>query len=217
MPQRLRRVGTASAAVSAGVLVLVLATPAQAAAAPRECPKGVDPESTIENWKCNLANLGDALAPKTPTPTPTPKPTRSKAPKASSPSKKAVKQTSKARAAKPRKRSSPSRRGPVAGAPPAPSTMTDPGSVRRPQDAPPSGSDLPDVLPPDIAVDPAADRNAGGTAALPQTRLVSPAAASPQSEIPLLLVAAAAGAAGAVGGLNVNVAARALRRRRAAR
>ncbi|TDE11534.1 hypothetical protein, partial [Actinomadura sp. 6K520] len=70
MPQRLRRVGTASAAVSAGALVLVLAAPAQPAAAAEECKKGVDPETTLENWKCNLGNLREALTPKTPTPTP---------------------------------------------------------------------------------------------------------------------------------------------------
>ncbi|NVI85735.1 hypothetical protein [Actinomadura sp. BRA 177] len=78
MPQRLRRLGSASAAVSAGALVLVLAAPAPGAAAAEQCKKGVDPETTIENWKCNLGNLREALTPKSPTPTPTPKPTPKK-------------------------------------------------------------------------------------------------------------------------------------------
>ena len=72
MPQRLRRLGTASAAVSAGALVLVLAAPAAEAAA-ETCKKGVDPESTVENWKCNLGNLREAITPKSPTPAPPPK------------------------------------------------------------------------------------------------------------------------------------------------
>ena len=218
MPQRLRRVGTASAAASAGALVLVLAAPAQTAAAAEECKKGVDPETTIENWKCNLRNLQEALTPKSPTPTPTPKPTQSKAPQKttapSKPSKKSSSKTGKVQAKKPRRVAA----RPSGGqAPPPPSTMTAPGTVRTYSRPVPSATpDLPGVLPtPEIAADPGAYHQVN-TVAMPQTRLISPAATAQDNSGQLLLVAAAAGVAGAVGALNLRVAARALRRRRTA-
>jgi hypothetical protein len=208
MPQRLRRLGTASAAVSAGALVLVLAAPAAGAAA-ETCKKGVDPESTIENWKCNLGNMREALTPKSPTPTPTAsktaKPTASRT---------SVRKPGKAPAKAPRKPSS----APSGGD--APTTMTGAGGLKPYSgQAPATTSGLPGVLPtPEIAADPNAYRYpAAGTAAMPQTRLISPAAASGRDDSQMLLVAAAAGAAGAVGALNVSVAGRALRRRRAPR
>lgn len=214
MRQRVRRLGTASAAVSAGALVLVLAAPASTAAA-EECKKGVDPETTIENWKCNLGNLREALTPKTPAPAPTPTPTPKKT--AAKTTKKTAKSTPTKKAAKaPRKPSAPVAGGAAGASGPAP--MTDAGGLKPYSgQAPSAATGLPGVLPtPEIAADPNAYRNtAGGTAAMPQTRLISPVAASGQDNGQLLLVAAAAGAAGAVGALNISVAGRALRRRRA--
>ncbi|MWA00448.1 hypothetical protein F8568_008680 [Actinomadura sp. LD22] len=217
MPQRLRRLGTASAAVSAGALVLVLAAPAGEAAA-ETCKKGTDPASTIENWKCNLGNLRKAL---TPTPTPTPKPTPTE-------------QTKKPAAPKaPKKTKAPARSGrssgsggsggsgsaPSGGAGGGASAMTG-GEGLKPYDgkAPLPSSGLPGVLPtPEIAADPNAYRAAPGTAAMPQTRLISPVASSERDGDQMLWVAAAAGAAGAVAALNISVAGRSLRRSAAAR
>ncbi|MGP4028616.1 hypothetical protein [Actinomadura sp. 3N407] len=212
MPQRLRRVGTASAAVSAGALVLLLSAPAAEAAPAEVCKKGVDPETTIEDWKCNLGNIREALTPKTPTPTP--KPTQSKTvQKKTTPSKSSGNRTSTAPAKKTRKPSS----APGGGAAAPPATMTDSQGLRPYTDKPPSTAPgLPGVLPtPEIAADPNAYRNLpAGTVAMPQTRLVSPVAASqPDDSRHLLLVAAAAGAAGAAGALNLSVAGRTLRRR----
>ncbi len=105
------------------------------------------------------------------------------------------------------------------GAPSGPAPMTDAKGLKPYSGEAPSAG-LPGVLPtPEIAADPNAYRNpSGGTAAMPQTRLISPVAANGrEGNGQLLLVAAAAGAAGAVGALNLSVAYRALRRRRAAR
>ncbi|MEU9842072.1 hypothetical protein AB0C69_22910 [Actinomadura sp. NPDC048032] len=210
MPQRLRRLGTASAAVSAGALVLVLAAPAAEAAA-ETCKKGVDPESTVENWKCNLGNLREALTPKTPAPTPAP--TKSLKPVPEKTTKK-TRTPAKAPAKAPRK--APSAPSGGRGAVPGPAPMTGPGGLKPYSgQAPATAAGLPGVLPtPEIAADPYA---AGGTAAMPQTRLISPVAATGQDNGQMMLIAAAAGAAGAVGALNVSVAGRALRRRREAR
>ncbi|MFG2090035.1 MULTISPECIES: hypothetical protein [unclassified Spirillospora] len=215
MPQRLRRVGTASAAVSAGALVLLLSAPAAEAA--EVCKKGVDPETTIENWKCNLGNIREALTPKTPTPTPEPTPSKT-APKKTTSSKSSGNKTSKAPAKKTRKPSSAPSGGGAAAPPPV---MTD-STVSRPltEKAPSTATGLPGVLPtPEIAADPNAHRQnpPAGTAAMPQTRLISPVAASQQDNGQLLLVAAAAGAAGAAGALNLSVAGRTRRRRRTTR
>ena len=218
MRQRIRRIGSASAAVSAGALVLVLAAPASGAAA-EECKKGVDPETTIENWKCNLGNLREALTPKspTPTPTPTPKPTPKKTSQNTT-----TKTTKKAPAApaKATRKPAAAPSGGGAAAPSGPAPMTDAKGLKPYSgEAPSAAPGLPGVLPtPEIAADPNAYRDAaGGTAAMPQTRLISPVAAGGRDDRQLLLVAAAAGAAGAVGALNLSVAGRALRRRRAAR
>jgi outer membrane biosynthesis protein TonB len=220
MRQRVRRLGTASAAVSAGALVLVLAAPAADAAA-EECKKGVDPQTTIENWKCNLGNLREALTPKSPTPTPEPEPTPSKTTKRH-PEKTTESKPRKAPAKKTTRKHAPAPRGGHAAAPPAPSgpsTMTDTEGLKPyAGKAPSTAPGLPGILPtPEIAADPNAYQNpSGGTAALPRTRLVSPVAASGNDD-QMLLVAAAAGAAGAVAALNLSVAGRALRRRREAR
>lgn len=211
MPQRLRRLGTASAAVSAGALVLVLAAPAAEAA--ETCKKGVDPESTVENWKCNLGNLRESLTPKSPTPAPAP--SRTVKPEKST---KKTRTPARAPAKAPRKTSSAPSGGRGAASGPAP--MTGPGGLKPYSgQAPATAAGLPGVLPtPEIAADPNAYRNvSGGTAAMPQTRLISPVAATGQDNGQTLLVAAAAGAAGAVGALNLSVAGRALRRRREAR
>jgi hypothetical protein len=211
MPQRLRRLGTASAAVSAGALVVVLAAPAAEA---ETCKKGVDPQSTIENWKCNLGNLREGLTPKpAPTPAPTPPKTAKPVPEKST---KKTRTPAKAPAKAPRKPPSAPSGGQAAGSGPAP--MTGPGGLKPYKGrAPVTAPGLPGVLPtPEIAADPNAYANASGaTAAMPQTRLISPVAASGQDNGQLLLVAAAAGAAGAVGALHISVAGRALRRRRA--
>ncbi|GGT79705.1 hypothetical protein GCM10010177_43170 [Actinomadura citrea] len=209
MPQRLRRLGTASAAVSAGALVLVLAAPAAEAAA-ETCKKGVDPESTVENWKCNLGNLREAITPKSPTPAPPPK-TVKPVPEKST---KKTRTPAKAPAKAPRKAPSAPGGGRATAGGPAP--MTGPGGLKPYSgQTPATAAGLPGVLPtPEIAADPNAP---GGTAAMPQTRLISPVAASGQDNGQMMLVAAAAGAAGAVGALNMSVAGRALRRRRGAR
>jgi hypothetical protein len=209
MPQRLRRLGTASAAVSAGALVLLLAAPASEAAAADTCKKGTDPASTIENWKCNLGNLRKSL---TPTPTPTPTPTeqtkKKVAPKTSAP------KTSKAPArGSGGAASTPSGQGAGSG----PSAMTG-GAGLKPYDdkAPSLTSGLPGVLPtPEIAADPNAYQGTPG--AVPQTRLIAPVASSQHENDQMLWVAAAAGAAGAVAALNISVAGRSLRRSAAAR
>jgi hypothetical protein len=216
MPQRLRRLGSASAAVSAGALVLLLAAPAGEAAAAETCKKGTDPASTIENWKCNLGNLRKAL---TPTPTPTPTPSA----KPSTPAKK----PSAPKSTAPKKTKAPARgSGGGHSAPPvqgtsggAPTTMTG-GAGLKPYDgkAPSIGADLPGVLPtPEIAADPNAYRTAAGTAAVPQTRLISAVASSDDGDGQMLWVAAAAGVAGAVAALNISVAGRTLRRAAARR
>ncbi|MEU8308277.1 hypothetical protein AB0C84_32420 [Actinomadura sp. NPDC048955] len=213
MPQRLRRLGTASAAVSAGALVLVLAAPAAEAAA-ETCKKGVDPESTVENWKCNLGNLREAITPKSPTPAPAPSKTVKPVPERTS---KKTRTPAKAPAKAPRGPASAPSGGRAA---PGPAPMTGPGGLKPYSgQAPATAAGLPGVLPtPEIAADPNAYRNASaGTAAMPQTRLISPVAATGQDDGQMVLVAAAAGAAGAVGALNVSVAGRALRRRREAR
>ncbi|MFA1547214.1 hypothetical protein [Actinomadura chokoriensis] len=209
MPQGLRRLGSASAAVSVGALVLVLAAPAAGAA--ETCKEGVDPESTIENWKCNLGNLREALTPKSPTPTPTPTPKRT----GQNDTKKTTKPSAGGSPAKAPSRPATSPSG-GQGAGAGPSTMTG-GEGLKPFSGGAAAAGLPGILPtPEIAADPNAYRNAsGGTAAMPQTRLISPVAASGAGNDQMLVVAAAAGAAGAVGALNVSVAGRALRRRRA--
>ena len=183
-------------------------------AAAEECKKCVDPQTTVENWKCNLGNLREALTPETPTPSPTPKPTPTKT--AQKTTKKTTTSTPSKKAAKAPRRPS----APPAGAgraPSGPAPMTDAGGLKPyAGQAPAAAAGLPGVLPtPEIAADPNAYRDAaGGTAAMPQTRLISPVAASGQDNGQLLLVAAAAGAAGAVGALNISVAGRAVRRRR---
>ncbi|MFG2019762.1 hypothetical protein [Actinomadura geliboluensis] len=220
MPQGLRRLGSASAAVSAGALVLVLAAPPADAAAAQECKKGTDPESTIENWKCNLGNLREALTPKTPTPTPAPTKTTAKPAPKKTTSQSTKKSTGKKTAAKPRRPAAPPS-GARAADPSGPSPMTG-GAGLRPYNGQVPAAGLPGVLPtPEIAADPSAYRTgAGGTAPMPQTRLISPVAAGSgagQDNRQLLLVAAAAGAAGAAGALNLSAAGRVLRRRRAGR
>lgn len=213
MPQRLRRLGSASAAVSAGVLVLVLAAPAAEAA--ETCRKGVDPGSTVENWKCNLGNLRDALTPKSPAPAPKPTPRKTSEHK----TKKTTQRPVRAPAKAPRTPSG--LPGGVRGAAPSgPAPMTGGDGLRPYSGAAPAGAPgLPGVLPtPEIAAGPNAYQNSpGGTAALPQTHLISPVAGSGEDNRQMLLVAAAAGAAGAVGALNLSVAGRALRRRRTTR
>src|SRR5688500_10469567 len=78
--QRFRRFGSTTTAVSAGAMVLVfLGAPAAyagTAAAPKPCKKGTDPQSTLENWKCQLGNLRESLTPKKPQTTPKPTPSK---------------------------------------------------------------------------------------------------------------------------------------------
>ncbi|TDD59681.1 hypothetical protein [Actinomadura rubrisoli] len=212
MPQRLRRLGSASAAVSAGALVLVLGAPsADAAASGRPCKKGTDPASTIENWKCNLGNLRDAInPPKSPAPKPAPKP--AKHTKKTSPKKNAGggKSTSPSRGS----RAPSGTPGGGGGSGGAPATMTGAGGLQPYKGTAPSG--LPGVLPsPEVAADPNGYLPQSGTAPVPQTRLISPVAASQHQGGQTAWVAAAAGAAGAVAALNISVVGRGLRRRAA--
>ncbi|WP_433338394.1 hypothetical protein [Spirillospora sp. CA-294931] len=216
--RHLMRLGTASTAVSAGALALVFlgapAANAQAAAAPKPCKKGTDPASTIDNWKCQFDNWRESLNPKKPA---TQKPPAKKPP---------AKNTGggEAKPAKPAKGKVPS--GKSGGS--APRVSVPSGSLA-PQTAPeglrPYTPDtgaaprLPGVLPtPEIAADPSAylPPAGDGTGVRPQTRIMSPVAASEPSggQTTTLWVAAAAGAAGAVGALNLSVAGRSLRRSR---
>ncbi|MEW2360107.1 hypothetical protein [Spirillospora sp. NPDC029432] len=83
MPQqRLKRLGSATAVSAGGALVLVALSAPPAAAAGRAaapCPKGTDPASTIDNWKCQLDNIREGLEPKKPA-TPAPSPTKTAKP-----------------------------------------------------------------------------------------------------------------------------------------
>ncbi|MFC6936348.1 hypothetical protein ACFQHO_42820 [Actinomadura yumaensis] len=65
---------------------------------------------------------------------------------------------------------------------------------------------------PEIAADPRGYLPASGNGAVPQTRLISPMAASQHEQGTTLWVAAAAGAAGAVGALQLSVVTRRGRR-----
>ncbi|MGI5169434.1 hypothetical protein ACQEU3_34305 [Spirillospora sp. CA-253888] len=218
MPQqrRFRRLGSASTAVSAGALVLVFlgapAAYAQSAAAPQKCKKGVDPATTIDNWKCQLGNWRDSLTPK---PTPTPKPTKP-TPK---PSKKPP--LDKGSGGKERK-SGGGKKGGGAPSVSAPTGSLPSGggatTMNRPEGLQPyapnggqNGANLPGLLPtPQVAADPSAYQAPAGTA--PQTRLISPVAATEHDQNQILWVAAASGAAGAVLALNLSVLGRRMRR-----
>ncbi|MFC4049604.1 hypothetical protein ACFOY4_07920 [Actinomadura syzygii] len=204
MPQRLVRLGSASAAVSAGAIVLVIsAGPADAAAA-EICKKGTDPASTIENWKCNLGNLREAILPKSPA-APTPAPTKPAGP--------APQKTSKTTPHKLPARTPPRRAAPRGA--PAPSTMTDARGLRPYGGAaPPSRSLVPPGVPPGVLPSPeVADPDVYQTSGTPRTRLISPVAATEGDTARTPWVAAAAGAAGAVAALHLSVAGRTLRRR----
>ncbi|MFC0041062.1 hypothetical protein [Actinomadura rayongensis] len=200
MPQRprFRRLGSA-AAISAGAAALVLAgapaASAQTAAAPRRCVKGTDPASTLENWKCQWEKWRDGL-PKPTAPKPSKKPARKPAAK-----KPVAKHKPKPKAApKPKPKKAPSG-----------------GGVTALSDPVPYGTDAPVTTPPvpQVANRPTdAVTTSAGTAVAPQTRLVSPVAAAEPQEGRMLWVAAAAGAAGAVGTLQLTVAGRAVSRRR---
>ncbi|XVQ07783.1 hypothetical protein ACQP1W_35110 [Spirillospora sp. CA-255316] len=206
-PDRPRRLLAASV-VSTGAMALVVLTAPQAAAAgaPKPCPKGTDPASTIDNWKCQLDNIREGLQPKQPdpTPSPAPSPTKSRKPPQKKPG------TAKPEAPG---RGSGSSGGHGAGrqaAPPAP-----PGPVPHTGESRPfttgDAPEIPGMLPaPQVATGPQGD---AGPAT--PTRLTTPVAASErQSDPTTLWVAAAAGAAGAVGALNLSVLGRTLRRAR---
>ena len=214
MPQQQRRPGRhrgllAASMVSTGAIALVVlnAPPAQAAA-PRPCPKGTDPASTIENWKCQLDNIRRNFEPEQPTPTPAPSPTKTAQPPSSKPGASKPKPKASKRGSGSARSGSRSARRAVPQPPPVPVPHT---AVSRPypaDDAP----EIPGALPaPEIAADP---HTATGPAT--PTRLTAPAAASRRQGSPMTLwVAAAAGAAGAVGALNISVLGRTLRHTRA--
>ncbi|GAA2591841.1 hypothetical protein GCM10010411_26010 [Actinomadura fulvescens] len=207
--QRFRRLGSTTTAVSAGALVLVfLGAPAAYAgtAAPKPCKKGTDPQSTIENWKCQLGNLRESLTPKKPQTTP----------KKTAPSKKPpLKKSSGGKSSKSSK-GSPAPSGGGSGGQAqqgnGPVTLNRPGSVQPYTPSTPAVTpNLPGVLPtPEVAADPRAYLQRPGA---PQTRLISPVAASDAQDGEVMWVAAAAAAAGAVGALNLSVLGRRLRRR----
>ncbi|KAB2348923.1 hypothetical protein [Actinomadura rudentiformis] len=210
--RRFRRFGSTTTAVSAGALVLVfLGAPAAyagTAAAPKTCKKGTDPKSTIENWKCQLGNWRESLTPKKPQTTPKPSPSK----------KPPLKPDSSGKGGKSSKGSgSPGKSGGDSGNSgqgqqgSGPATLSQPGSVRPYTPSANTTPNLPGVLPtPEVAADPRAYMQQPGT---PQTRLISPVAASERQDGEVMWVAAAAGAAGAVGALNLSVLGRRLRRR----
>ncbi|MFI0479973.1 hypothetical protein [Actinomadura sp. 9N215] len=208
MPHRLRRLGSASAAVTAGALVLLPPAPAANAATADTCKKGTDLASTIDNLACNLGNLRDALLPASPAPPP--KPTPPKKPQKPAPGNNGAEAPEKAPRKPPPAASAPRGR--------APSTMTNADGLAPYTDGPPHDAPLPPgALPvPEVAKVPDTDRPPG-TVAAPRTHLISPVAASGNDSGQTPWVAAAAGAAGAVAALNLSVAGRALRRRAAGR
>ncbi|MFC5749667.1 hypothetical protein [Actinomadura rugatobispora] len=213
MPQQQRRPGRprrllAVSVVSTGAMALVVLNAPQAAAAgaPKPCPKGTDPASTIDNWKCQLDNIREGLQPKQPDPTPSPSPTKSTKP----PQKKKPGE-SKPKAPGHDSGSSGGRSGTggraVPPVPPGPVPQTGESRPLTTADAP----EIPGMLPaPQVATGP---QNEAGPAT--RTRLTAPVAASERQNDPTTLwVAAAAGAAGAVGALNLSVLGRTLRRPR---
>ncbi|GAA4156254.1 hypothetical protein [Actinomadura keratinilytica] len=214
--RRLARIG----AVSAGTAALVLlggaqAVHAHAAAAPAPCPKGTDPASTLDNWKCQLDNLRESLTPKQPTASPAPSPAPSKAkpaPKATptpKPSGSGGSGGGKRTASRPGTAGGSRSGGTGAGTGTrsVPAPLTAPGGVR--PYSPSTTADLPGLLPsPQVA-------DAASGVVVPNTRLVSPAAASARDEgATMEWLAAASGAAGAAAALNVSVLARRFRRTR---
>lgn len=209
--QRFRRLGSTTA-VSAGALTLVFfgAPPAYAGtAAPQPCAKGVDPATTIENWKCQLGNLRESVMPSK-TPAPSPSPSKKPALKPSTSGKSGKTSSGSA----PKSRSTGGGGGGQTSSGNGPSALSRPGSVQPYTDVPSAAPNLPGVLPtPEIAADPRAylQRPAGG--ATPQTRLISPVASSERDDAQMAWVAAAAAAAGAVGALNLSVLGRGIRRR----
>ncbi|WP_019633823.1 hypothetical protein [Actinomadura atramentaria] len=213
MPQqrRFRRLGSATA-VSAGAAALVfLGAPAASAqaAAPRECAKGTDPASTLENWKCQWDNWTDGLKPK-PSPTPTPKPSKPTT-KPKPPAAKPKPKPTKDRPAAP-PRTTVSVPGGAAGAGGGVTELSRPGAQPYSPGAPSAGSL---ALPtPQVAGAPGAAATTANQTAAPQMRLVSPvAAAEPQRRGMLLWVAAAAAAAGAAAALQISVVSRGFARR----
>ncbi|GAA3978295.1 hypothetical protein GCM10023085_70910 [Actinomadura viridis] len=205
---RLGRIGAASA-LSAGALTLMaLSAPPAAAAAPRPCPKGTDPASTIDNWKCQLDNIRDGLEPKDPAPSPAPAP---------APTKKPPKKTPETSPAKPPRRKADPPSGKDRGAPgrqvapPPMSPQSRPYSVQPYSTG--GAPQLPGLLP---APQVAGPQGAAQGGPMPRTRLTAPVAASERQDAPATLwVAAAAGAAGMVGAFNISFLGRDLRRRHA--
>lgn len=209
MPQqrRFRRLGKATTAISAGALVLVITAPApamasaRAAAASAPCPKGHDPASTIENWKCQLGKLREKMFPAKPTkptkPAKPAKPTKTAKPK---PEKKKPRATTP-----PNLTPQPVGGGGGSGGPTA---YTRPDGLH--PYTPGTSPNLPGILPsPQVAADLGAQQ--GG---LTDTRLIAPVAASErQGADQMLWVALAAGTAGAVGAMNISVISRRVRRR----
>ncbi|MEV5574386.1 hypothetical protein AB0L06_30500 [Spirillospora sp. NPDC052269] len=221
MPQqrRLRRIGSAATAVSATALVMtVLGSPAAyagtaAASAAKPCVKGTDPKSTLENWKCQLDHLRDRVDHHN---TPSPTPTKSKTPD------KAVNgpggdgtgdhsgggngggKTPQGNGGGP-KVNVPTGSGP--------SLMSDQAPQPFPETAPNGRqTNLPGLLPAPQVAGP--DGALPGGAPLPQTHLVSPVAASEQTEGgQMIWVAGSAAVIGAAAALNLSHIARQMRRR----
>ncbi|GGV35350.1 hypothetical protein GCM10010182_69230 [Actinomadura cremea] len=215
--RRLARAGTASAAVSAGALTLLFTAPAvHAAGAAEVCEKGTDPASTIENWKCELGNIREALTSGEPSPGPSAPPSSAPA----KPSEPADEPEKPAPAPEPERSGTEEGGGGggsdggsdgAGGAPPpepegltgeAPAALTGAEAPAVPE---PPG----DVLPsPEVAPEPVA-------APEPQTRLVAPVSATGERTDRAVWVAAAAASAGAVAALHLSVAGRVMRGRHA--
>lgn len=222
MPQqrRLRRIGSAATAVSATALVItVLGAPAAyagtvTASSAKPCPKGTDPASTVNNWKCQLDNLRDRFDHHN---TPSPTPTKTKAP---SKSVKAPGGDGTNDGSGGGNNSGKTPKGTTGGGPKAnvpsgngPSLMNDQALEPFPSSAPDGRqSDLPGVLPAPQVAGPNGARP-GGTP-VPQTHLVSPVAASERTGGgQMVWVAGSAAVIGAAAALNINHIGRQMRRR----
>ncbi|WP_026413015.1 hypothetical protein [Actinomadura oligospora] len=229
MPQqrRLRRIGSAATAVSATALVVtVLGSPAAyagtattTATAARTCKKGTDPKSTLENWKCQLDDLRDRIDHHN---TPSPTPTRSKPPAKTVKSPGGDGKGDNSGGGNGERDKAPQGNGgggdgggPRVNVPTGngPSLMSDQAPQPFPAAAPNGRqSNLTGLLPAPQVAGP--DGVQPGGAPVPQTRLVSPVAASePTKGGQMIWVAGSAAVIGAAAALNLSHIARQMRRR----
>lgn len=205
--RRLGKTGKATVAVSAGALVLVMggAPPAHAAtaAAGKPCPKIVDPQSAVKHIQCQLDKIRKKLTPK-----PDPKP-------AQPPKKKAkITKPAKKKPSTPTKTTKNRPKTTVqvpSGSAEVPRVYSAPGLKPYEQTVQPG---LSGYLPaPEVAAQPVVSGQSG---AFTGTRLIAPVAATERQggrDEMVLWTALAAGAAGAVGAMQISIVGRSLRRR----